>query len=214
MPNKDEGNLTGEFPFVPQQKRAQKKREALLNSGRILFIERGYEETTAKEIASHAGVATGTFYRYFADKRQMLMALLEDQLDKMMLPEPNWMNGDPEKQIAILLKEHFQYLEQLGIQRVLPELLPKDNELAAVLKNARKQLQVRICLDLERAKEKGLTWEDLDLNAVAWSLIILSEKLPETDGQSAKNKDFDEIAKIICRLVFPPEVLKRLREEN
>ncbi|MDV2687606.1 helix-turn-helix domain-containing protein, partial [Alkalihalophilus lindianensis] len=61
-----EDRLAGEFPFIPRQERAQQKRNALLESGRILFVSKGYEHTTAKEIAAHAGVATGTFYRYFS----------------------------------------------------------------------------------------------------------------------------------------------------
>ena len=36
--------------------------------------ETGYEQTTVAEIASRAGVTERTFYRYFADKREVLFA--------------------------------------------------------------------------------------------------------------------------------------------
>jgi AcrR family transcriptional regulator len=37
-----------------------------------LYSERGYEQTTVAEIASRAGLTERTFYRYFADKREVL----------------------------------------------------------------------------------------------------------------------------------------------
>src|SRR6202012_2239047 len=37
-----------------------------------LFSKRGYEETTAAEIAAKAGVTERTFFRHFPDKREVL----------------------------------------------------------------------------------------------------------------------------------------------
>ena len=37
-----------------------------------LFRERGYDRTTAAEIAGHAGVTERTFFRHFPDKREVL----------------------------------------------------------------------------------------------------------------------------------------------
>jgi AcrR family transcriptional regulator len=37
-----------------------------------LFDEQGYDETTVAQIAEHAGLTKRTFFRYFADKREVL----------------------------------------------------------------------------------------------------------------------------------------------
>ena len=37
-----------------------------------LFSERGYEQTTVAEIAEHAGLTERTFFRHYADKREVL----------------------------------------------------------------------------------------------------------------------------------------------
>ena len=48
-------------------------RERLQNAALELF-ERGYDNTTAAEIAERAGTAKSTFFRHFADKREVLFA--------------------------------------------------------------------------------------------------------------------------------------------
>jgi AcrR family transcriptional regulator len=43
-----------------------------------LFVQRGYEHTTVADIAERAGVTSRTFFRYFADKREVLFARSDD----------------------------------------------------------------------------------------------------------------------------------------
>src|SRR6476646_11290453 len=48
-----------------------------------LYVERGFEQTTVAEIAKRAGLTARTFFRYFADKREVLFAgslSLQEQL--------------------------------------------------------------------------------------------------------------------------------------
>src|SRR4051794_33644988 len=45
-------------------------REAALE----LFLDHGYEQTTVAEIAERAGVTARTFFRHYADKREVLFA--------------------------------------------------------------------------------------------------------------------------------------------
>ncbi|MEH7438788.1 TetR/AcrR family transcriptional regulator [Neobacillus drentensis] len=204
----------GEFPFVPKQERAQQKRNALLESGHALFISKGYDQTTAKEIAAHAGVATGTFYRYFSDKRQLLLSLLEDKLDRILPPEPSLASCNPEEVLTTTLEAHYKRLSELGLNRVLPELLLKDIELSEVIVTARRKVLNRIHLGLSQAKEKGLTWKDLDLETVSWAIMVLVENGYEKERQTGKKANYQNIAKVICRMIFPPNVLEQLQNQS
>ena len=49
-------------------------RERLQATTLELFAEQGFEATTVAEIASRAGLTERTFFRYFADKREVLFA--------------------------------------------------------------------------------------------------------------------------------------------
>jgi AcrR family transcriptional regulator len=47
-------------------------RERLETAALDLFVENGYEETTIAQIAARAGLNRATFFRHFADKREVL----------------------------------------------------------------------------------------------------------------------------------------------
>ncbi|QIA27322.1 TetR/AcrR family transcriptional regulator [Thermaerobacter sp. PB12/4term] len=57
--------------------RLQERYEQLLEAAAAEFATRGYHQTTVKDIVERAGVATGTFYLYFANKEQSCIALIE-----------------------------------------------------------------------------------------------------------------------------------------
>jgi AcrR family transcriptional regulator len=54
--------------------RGAETRQQLLEAATTVFSERGFARATTKEIAKVAGVAEGTIYRHFADKRDLFYA--------------------------------------------------------------------------------------------------------------------------------------------
>jgi len=58
------------------QARALKTREKLLVSALELYTVKGYNRTTVDEVAEHAGLSTGTAYRYFRNKKDLLLETL------------------------------------------------------------------------------------------------------------------------------------------
>jgi AcrR family transcriptional regulator len=49
-----------------------------------LYIERGYEQVTVADIAERAGLTARTFFRYFADKREVLFAGSAELQERMV----------------------------------------------------------------------------------------------------------------------------------
>src|SRR3954471_4575684 len=56
-----------------RQDRARRSYLALIEAATQLFGSQGYDAVGTPEIAQHAGVSVGTFYRYFDDKREIYL---------------------------------------------------------------------------------------------------------------------------------------------
>jgi AcrR family transcriptional regulator len=131
--------LAGEdLPPEPRQKRSLDKRARLKAAGLLLFGEKGYENTSIEGIARRAKLAVGGFYQHFRSKRQLLLALMDELLEKLseldFRPEAV---TDVRAGIRQLLSRAFSHdLKYLGAYRAWQEAALSDPDLA------RKQEQI------------------------------------------------------------------------
>jgi len=66
-------------------------RGRLAKSAMALYAEQGFDQTTVAEIAARAGLTERTFFRHFADKREVLfygMEMLRDRLVRAVADAP------------------------------------------------------------------------------------------------------------------------------
>jgi AcrR family transcriptional regulator len=68
-----------------RQANKEDKLRRIKDAARALFIARGYDETSMREIAQRAGVALGTPFSYAADKRDLLFLTVNDDLEEAAL---------------------------------------------------------------------------------------------------------------------------------
>lgn len=72
---------------VPTSLRAQSKlktRRRVLDAARQLFMERGYEAATIRDIAGHAGLSTGAVFASFVDKTDLFNAVMAEDLHRII----------------------------------------------------------------------------------------------------------------------------------
>jgi AcrR family transcriptional regulator len=66
-----------------RERRKNERRRRVLEAARAVFLEHGYENATTREIAARADVAVGTVFVYARDKRDLLMAIVNDDLEAL-----------------------------------------------------------------------------------------------------------------------------------
>ena len=72
-----------DLPAPPRQKRSLASQRQFLRAGRELFARQGFHATSIQDIASAAGMAAGAFYTYFRSKRQLLIVLMNELLERL-----------------------------------------------------------------------------------------------------------------------------------
>ncbi|GGY85194.1 TetR family transcriptional regulator [Streptomyces nitrosporeus] len=63
--------------------RQEARRRSILRAGAQLAGRGGFEAVQMREVADAAGVALGTLYRYFPSKVHLLVALMQEQLQRL-----------------------------------------------------------------------------------------------------------------------------------
>jgi AcrR family transcriptional regulator len=96
-----------------KEQMAETRRKQILLGAAQVFAQKGYHRATTKEIAQAAEVSEGTIYNYFADKRGLLVAMMElvsDHALKDILPQEQSRN--PRAFLTALLQNLYNFLQE------------------------------------------------------------------------------------------------------
>lgn len=63
--------------------RAEDRRAHILSCARQVFARRGFHPTSVADICAAAGIARGTLYQYFDNKREVFVAVVQELLDRV-----------------------------------------------------------------------------------------------------------------------------------
>jgi AcrR family transcriptional regulator len=126
---------------VPQQERSRQTRKRIVDAAAVLFDKVGYDAATSADIARDAGVAVGSLYAYFPDKRAILLEILDEYVKQVegaivgeYLQVPRWEASEARGIIRSAVGFLFDYVQQLpGLQREILFRAGSDPEIARVL---------------------------------------------------------------------------------
>ncbi|MFL5297616.1 MAG: TetR/AcrR family transcriptional regulator [Phenylobacterium sp.] len=80
-PAADAPGTTAAGPVTSRQSQKEATRRRVMDAARELFDSQGYQGTTVREIARHAGVSVGSVFTTFASKGDILSAVMQGRLD-------------------------------------------------------------------------------------------------------------------------------------
>lgn len=106
----DVGSIPGPPPSRQSQKEATRQR--VLAAARELFDTHGYQGTTIREIARHAGVAVGSVFTTFACKGEILSEVMQARLDPLYAELDRVMphlRGSTADRLRTMFAIHFEF---------------------------------------------------------------------------------------------------------
>jgi AcrR family transcriptional regulator len=177
-------------PPAPKQARSIEKRSRLLEAGRLLFGEKGYEATSIEAITARAGTASGAFYQFFRSKQQFLVVLMNDFLERLarleLRPKPA---ADVRSGLREFLAAAFRVdVAYFGVVRAWQEAVLADRQLARLEQQIAAWTQARVLGVLERLQAHPDALRGRDLPTFArmmdrqfWSLLARGSRMPQRD---------------------------------
>ncbi|MEV7090446.1 TetR/AcrR family transcriptional regulator [Streptomyces sp. NPDC093085] len=150
-----------------------RRREAIVGAAGRLFGEQGFERTTVAQVASAAGLSSGSVFYYFADKQALFRALFERDLPRAeALVARHEGSGDPFAAVLDVVAELAAEAEEPGASGMVVELLRRiahDPELLDVVGRTSQVVRDGLAGLLARGIEAGTVDPELDpAEAAAW----------------------------------------------
>lgn len=195
----------------PVTAKAEETRDRILDAALRLFRERGFDETTMRDIATEAGVATGAAYYYFHSKEDLVMAFYMRTAEEARETLPSAINAstDLRKRLRAIIDTKFdQFAEHrrllVGLVRIGidpshrlspfgPHTAPMRNESIDTFRAALSGSDVKIPKDIES-----------DLPRLLWMYqmgLILFWMYDGSPGQRRTKTLIDGTLDLIVRLI-------------
>ncbi|MFA6402476.1 MAG: TetR/AcrR family transcriptional regulator [Salinivirgaceae bacterium] len=177
------------------------RQEEILMASFEEFALKGYQSASLSEIIKKLGLAKGSFYRYFTNKKELYSYLIEES-SKRRLSNLEVLLNDPDIDFFVLLKQNFLEKVRFDIENPLiggflyKIMHEKDtSEVSGLIKNLYGRLieQTKQILMLEKFK-KQLTVTDPELvafqifNTQLWLYDYVAYKFGIDYEQNIRNR--------------------------
>ncbi len=110
-----------------QQTLIAARRNLILDAAIEVIAQHGFQRTSIKQIAKHAGVADGTIYNYFKNKEELLHAIVKrlTEPEATSLQQAQQQQLDPQVFLATEVREQMRQMQaQFAVFRaIIPETI-------------------------------------------------------------------------------------------
>ncbi len=162
---KAEANATRRQPAGPK---SQQRVKDILQAGRDVFAEKGYERATTAEIAQRLGVSEATVFSYFRGKRELCARVISDWYDEIIAAIEDGLprDGTVLQQFAFIVRMHLRLMLVHGTglcSLVLSEGRTKQHALGDELTALQRRYTAPLMHVLARGQQTGQVRHDVPL---------------------------------------------------
>jgi AcrR family transcriptional regulator len=135
------------------------RRRSILDAAMRVFAERGYERASMREIARSAGITTPVIYDHFSSKRELQIALIEEQEASLRNHQGRERELEPGPDLArALIDDFFSWVESHPYAwRMLFHDTPSDPQVLAAQRGAKQRSVAQIVSFVSPAPELRVT---------------------------------------------------------
>ena len=183
LPHEDFDGATG---AVSGTKRALDRRKHIMGVASKVFSEKGYYATTIADIASTAGIAKGTIYWYFNNKRAIMIAILDDISNEIAETFGGIMQAATNGLDAVLdcVGPALRLLDKHGPIYLMYflEIGSTDRTIQEKYRNIYKLVHAGTRLAIKHGMDEGVV-RDVNPDLAAYAVMGLVERVSEIGGK-------------------------------
>ncbi|MFD1706278.1 TetR/AcrR family transcriptional regulator [Siminovitchia sediminis] len=174
--------MDGAENLSKRQLQALQTREKLLNAGRTVFLENGFQKATMTQINKLAHTGYGTAYVYFKNKDELFTELIETIMQKMYdvagLPFTPKTKEEAFTQIKKQTRLFMELsLEERQVMKIIKEAIGVSPIVAEKWSQIRARFISGITKDIEYVQKAGLARDDFHANLIAKGWFYMNEQL-------------------------------------
>lgn len=210
-------NVTELNPTARQRKpqaRGELTRQKILEAAENLFSVQGYDQTSIAEIAAAAGIGVGTLYHHFADKRSVLLVLVDVAGKHVLLGRDSddefeqFLGKDPRQAIFNDLTTKYERLaREGGFFLVMLERAERDPEVQVRYQQSQKISIDRFAALIRYGQETGRMRRGIDAAAAAFVIrnmvqMAASQVFVHGVSDPAPTEILRELSEVICHYLL------------
>jgi AcrR family transcriptional regulator len=154
-------------------------REEILDVAYELFVRKGYDRTSVREIARSTGLSQGALLHHFKSKEELFVELLRRR-DERNREATRAVEGD-DISVRGLVSVVGHNAQEPGLVRLYvtmsAESVNVDSPARDFFEERYRWLRGEVAEDVRRQQERGELWDELDPDAVAALLIAAADGL-------------------------------------
>lgn len=159
---------------TPSGVKSQQRVREILQAGREVFAEKGYDGATSAEIAQRAGISEATVFSYFSGKRELCARVIADWYDEIIDAFETGMPRDASvrQQFAFIVRTHLRLMLMNGTglcALVLSEGRTRQHDLSDTLTELQRRYTAPLMDVLARGQTLGHVRGDVPLRLCARS---------------------------------------------
>lgn len=186
--------------------RGARTRTALVDAARRVFERDGFLTARVTDIADTAGVAHGSFYTYFPDKKAILAAVLADLQEEMLHPRLSRaaLEDDPAGTIHDANRAYLEsYRRNAGLMALLEDMAAIDEDFLHLRRERTEAFVARNARAIRRLQKKRLADAELDPEIAALAISSMVSRTAYAAfvwGRDRGATDFDAVLRTMTRL--------------
>ncbi|WP_404323376.1 TetR/AcrR family transcriptional regulator [Cytobacillus firmus] len=175
-----------------RQQQALKTRQKLLQAGKEVFLENGFQKATISQVIKKAKTGYGTAYVYFKNKDELFITIMDDLMNQFYEVAEMPFKPQAKEEAYENIKKQVRLFLQLALDerdmmKVVKEAIGISPEIEEKWYGIRERFIERISVDIRYAQSQRLAKENLDPALTArgwfysnemfmWELVMNQEK--------------------------------------